>query len=47
MKFLIECGVTYGQGYLFDKPDIAADLTGATVSKLKNARKKGKIDGWG
>jgi EAL domain-containing protein (putative c-di-GMP-specific phosphodiesterase class I) len=47
VKFLIECGVTYGQGYLFDKPNIAADLTGANISKLKNARKKGKIDGWG
>ncbi len=47
LKFLIECGVAYGQGYLFDKPDVAADLSGKAEPKLKNARRKGAVKGWG
>lgn len=45
VKFLIECGVAYGQGYLFDKPDVAADLSGAI--KSKNVRRKGAVESWG
>jgi PAS domain S-box-containing protein len=45
VKFLLECGVAYGQGYLFDKPNVAADLSGAVVSK--NARRKGVVESWG
>lgn len=29
LDFLRGCGITYGQGYMFERPDIGADLTGA------------------
>ena len=46
LAFLKECGVAYGQGYLFHKPDVSADLSGNIGSK-KNVKRKGAIEGWG
>ncbi len=40
LEFLKECGVAYGQGYLFHKPDVAADLSG-NLNAGKNLKRKG------
>ena len=46
LEFLVECGVAYGQGYLFHKPDIAADLAGNIIRK-RNLKRKGAKESWG
>lgn len=46
LAFLKECGVAYGQGYLFHKPDVSADLSGDIGAK-KNIKRKGSTESWG
>ncbi len=46
LEFLKECGVAYGQGYLFHRPDVAADPSGDIGNKPKNAKRKGAVEGW-
>ncbi len=46
LEFLKECGVAYGQGYLFHKPDVGADLAG-NINPGKNMKRKGTKESWG
>jgi EAL domain-containing protein (putative c-di-GMP-specific phosphodiesterase class I)/GGDEF domain-containing protein len=46
LEFLKECGVAYGQGYLFHKPDVGADLAG-NINPAKNMKRKGAKESWG
>lgn len=47
LEFLKECGVAYGQGYLFHKPDLSADLGGSIDGGRKNLKRKGAVESWG
>jgi EAL domain-containing protein (putative c-di-GMP-specific phosphodiesterase class I) len=48
LDYLKGIGVAYGQGYLFGRPDPAADLTVRGNSPAaKNARRKGVVKSWG
>lgn len=47
VTFLKECGVAYGQGYLFHRPDVAADPSGDIGNKPQNAKRKGEKETWG
>lgn len=47
LGFLKECGVAFGQGYLFHKPDTTVDLSGATFRARKNLKRKGTVTSWG
>ena len=44
--FLKECGVAYGQGYLFHRPDVAADPSGDIGNRPQNAKRKGAVESW-
>ena len=46
LVYLKEIGVSYGQGYLFGKPDPTADLT-VRGNAQKNVRRKGAKESWG
>lgn len=46
VAFLKECGVAYGQGYLFHRPDTAADPSGDIGNKPQNAKRKGEKETW-
>ncbi len=46
VAFLKECGIAYGQGYLFHRPDVAADPSGDIGNKPQNAKRKGAVEGW-
>lgn len=47
VNFLRECGVAYGQGYFFHKPDTAANLSGELEAPKKNIKRKGSVESWG
>ena len=46
VEFLKECGAAYGQGYLYHRPDVAADPSGNIGNKPQNAKRKGAVEGW-
>ena len=46
VAFLKECGIAYGQGYLFHRPDVAADPSGDIGNKPQYAKRKGAVESW-
>ena len=45
VTLLKDCGVAYGQGYLFHEPDVAADPSG-DINKPQNLKRKGEVESW-